>query len=65
VTAQAHGYVRSDAPGVNYLGPTTLTITFKKTGATAGALTVQAWTPLGTAQVSGKTTGPVSLSTCP
>jgi hypothetical protein len=65
MNAQAHGYIHSDAPATNYLGPTTLNITFKKTGATSGVLTVQAWTPVGgTLQVKGTTSGAVSMSTC-
>jgi hypothetical protein len=65
MTAQAHAFMHADGAGANYMGPTTVNITFRKTGATTAVLTVTVWTPVRTLRVSGVATGTIAMSTCP
>jgi hypothetical protein len=64
-TIQAHGFVHSDRPNVDFVDGTTLAIRFQKTSATGGNLDVTIATPAGKVEVHGKAIGSVVMDTCP
>ncbi|MDE2383030.1 MAG: hypothetical protein KGO53_00310 [Alphaproteobacteria bacterium] len=65
LTAQLHGYVHSDFPNPAALGPSTIDIKFEKKSPTSGQLKVSAMTLAGKIEFEGKTTGPISMPSCP
>jgi hypothetical protein len=64
-TIQAHGFSHSDHPLINYLGPTTLDIDFRKKSANSGDIDITIHTAAGKIMLKGKISGPILMSTCP
>lgn len=63
--AELHGYSHSDYPLYIYSGPNTVELTYRKTSASTGELTLKVHTPRGPIKLSGTVSGDVVMDTCP
>jgi hypothetical protein len=62
---QAHSFEHSDHPLINFLGPVTVDIDFRKKSSTTGDLDVTVHTAAGKIMIKGKLNGAITMSTCP